>query len=57
MRIDHILFPVDFSDHSRALNPEVEWLSSHFHSRVTPLHVFEMPTGLPWEAHWKCVQC
>jgi nucleotide-binding universal stress UspA family protein len=45
MRIDHILFPVDFSDHSRMLNPEVEWLASHFHSRVTLLHVFEIPTS------------
>lgn len=45
MRIDHILFPVDFSDHSRMLNSEVEWLASHFHSRVTLLHVFEIPTS------------
>jgi nucleotide-binding universal stress UspA family protein len=45
MKIGHILFPVDFSARSRALNSEVEWLASHFHSRVTLLHVFEIPTS------------
>jgi nucleotide-binding universal stress UspA family protein len=43
MKIDHILFPVDFSEHSRALNPEVEWLAKHFGAKVTLLHVFEIP--------------
>ena len=43
MKFDHILFPVDFSEHSPALNPEVEWLAAHFNSRVTLLHVFEVP--------------
>lgn len=45
MKIDHILFPVDFSEHSRMLNSEVEWLASHFNSRVSLLHVFEVPTS------------
>jgi nucleotide-binding universal stress UspA family protein len=45
MKIDHILFPIDFSDNSRALNPEVEWLASQFNSRVILLHVFEVPTS------------
>lgn len=45
MKIDHILFPIDFSEQSRALNPEVEWLASRFHSCVTLLHVFEIPAG------------
>ncbi|HEY3453854.1 MAG TPA: universal stress protein [Bryobacteraceae bacterium] len=45
MKIDHILFAVDFSAYSRSLNSEVEWLSSHFDSRVTLLHVFEIPTS------------
>ncbi|MBV8904449.1 MAG: universal stress protein, partial [Acidobacteriia bacterium] len=45
MKMDHILFPIDFSDHSHALNAEVEWLASHFHSQVTLLHVFEIPTS------------
>jgi nucleotide-binding universal stress UspA family protein len=43
MKFDHILFPVDFSEHSPALNPEVEWLAAHFNSRVTLLNVFEVP--------------
>jgi nucleotide-binding universal stress UspA family protein len=45
VRIDHILFPVDFSEHSRALNSTVEWLASRFDSHVTLLHVFEVPTS------------
>jgi nucleotide-binding universal stress UspA family protein len=45
MRIDRILFPIDFSDHSRAMNSEVEWLASQFSSHVTLLHVFEVPTS------------
>ncbi len=45
MKINHILFPVDFSGHSRALNGDVEWLASHFNSRVTLLHVFEVPSS------------
>jgi nucleotide-binding universal stress UspA family protein len=45
MKVDHILFPIDFSDHSRALHAEVEWLASRFHSQVTLLHVFEIPTS------------
>jgi nucleotide-binding universal stress UspA family protein len=45
MKIGHILFPIDFSECSRALNSEVEWLASHFDSRVTLLHAFEIPTS------------
>lgn len=45
MKFDHILFPVDFSDHCRGLNPEVEWLADRFGSRVTLMHVFEIPTS------------
>lgn len=45
MKIDHILFPADFSEQSRALNKEVEWLAAHFNARVTLLHVFEIPTS------------
>ena len=45
MKFDHILFPVDFSDHCRGLNPQVEWLASRFGSRVTLLHVFEIPAS------------
>jgi len=45
MRFEHILFPVDFSDQSRKLNAEVEWLAARFNSKVTLLHVFEIPAG------------
>lgn len=43
MKIKHILFPVDFSECSRSLNPEVEWAASHFAADVTLMHVFEIP--------------
>lgn len=43
MQIKNILFPVDFSDCSLALNPEVEWLANRYGARVTLLHVFEIP--------------
>src|SRR5260370_28861920 len=45
MRIDNILFPIDFSGSSLAMNSEVEWLATHFNSRVTLLHVVEVPTS------------
>jgi nucleotide-binding universal stress UspA family protein len=45
MKFDHILFPTDFSDNSRALTKEVEWLANRFGSRVTLLHVFEIPAS------------
>lgn len=45
MKFDHILFPIDFSDHCRGMNPQVEWLASRFGSRVTLLHVFEIPAS------------
>ncbi len=45
MKFNHILFPTDFSQRSRALNRQVEWLAGQFGSRVTLLHVFEMPSG------------
>lgn len=43
MNIKHILFPVDFSECARALNPEVEWMAGHFDAHVTLMHVFEIP--------------
>ena len=45
MKFNHILFPTDFSEHSRALNKQVEWLAARFGSRVTLLHVFEIPAA------------
>jgi len=43
MQFKNILFPVDFSESSRALNPEVEFLARRFHAQVTLMHVFEIP--------------
>ncbi|HEX4228622.1 MAG TPA: universal stress protein [Bryobacteraceae bacterium] len=40
---NHILFPIDFSERSRALNKQVEWLAARFGSRVTLMHIFEIP--------------
>lgn len=45
MKIDRILFPIDFSGYSQELNNQVEWLAQTFQSHVTLLHVFEIPTG------------
>lgn len=45
MKFDHIVFPIDFSERSRALNPQVQWLAARFGSRVTLLHVFEIPAA------------
>jgi nucleotide-binding universal stress UspA family protein len=45
MNFDHILFPTDFSEHSGALNKQVEWLATQFHSRVTLMHIFEIPAA------------
>jgi nucleotide-binding universal stress UspA family protein len=45
MKFDNILFPIDFSECSRALNQEVEWLANRFNSRVTLLNVLEIPSS------------
>ncbi len=45
MKFNRILFPVDFSDHSTKLNSQVEWLAQRFNSKVTLLHVFEIPSS------------
>jgi len=45
MKFDRILFPVDFSNTSQKLNSHVEWLAKRFNSRVTLLHVFEIPAS------------
>jgi nucleotide-binding universal stress UspA family protein len=37
--LKHILFPVDFSVQTRAVQNDVEWLARRFGSRVTLLHV------------------
>jgi nucleotide-binding universal stress UspA family protein len=43
MKFDHILFPIDFSEQCGGLKKQVEWLAARFGSRVTLLHVFEVP--------------
>ena len=43
MRFKHILFPVDFSENSRVLAKETEWLAARFQSHVTLLHVVDRP--------------
>ncbi|MFL6450022.1 MAG: universal stress protein [Bryobacteraceae bacterium] len=45
MNIKHILFPIDFSESSRALTPEVEAMANRFDAKVTLLHVFEIPVS------------
>ena len=45
MKFEHILFPIDFSARSRAVNKQVEWLAGRFNAHVTLLHVFEIPAS------------
>jgi nucleotide-binding universal stress UspA family protein len=45
MNFDHILFPIDFSNQCSGLKNQVEWLAGRFGSRVTLLHVFEIPAS------------
>jgi len=45
MTFNRILFPIDFSEHSRKLNAQVEWLAARFNSTVTLMHVFEIPSS------------
>jgi nucleotide-binding universal stress UspA family protein len=45
MKFDRILFAVDFSEESQRLNSEVEWLATRFNSKVTLMHVFEIPSS------------
>ena len=54
---DHILFPVDLSQQSRLAAPFVAGMAKRFHSKVTMLHVLEVPAawygppeGVPWAA-------
>lgn len=41
--LKHILFPVDFSDRSRAVRPFVQEMASAYNARVTLLHVVQLP--------------
>ncbi|MDQ2946508.1 MAG: universal stress protein [Acidobacteriota bacterium] len=42
--LQHILFPVDFSDRSRAVRPFVQAMANAFNARVTLMHVGQLPT-------------
>ena len=41
----HILFPVDFSERCRAIRPFVMSTARQFHSKLTLLHVIDIPFG------------
>jgi nucleotide-binding universal stress UspA family protein len=43
MVFQRILFPVDFSDHSSHIAPEVQAVAQHFKAEVILLHAFEVP--------------
>ncbi len=43
LKFNHILFPVDLSEQCAKVAPFVEAWATQFESRVTLLHVFEMP--------------
>jgi len=45
MKFENILFPLDFSDRSLGMVREVESLALRFGSKVTVLHVFEIPAA------------
>ena len=41
----HILFPVDFSDRCGGVKPFVTWMTKQFRSKLTLMHVVQIPTG------------
>lgn len=45
MKIQHILFPTDFSDLSEATEAHVRQFAQHFGAQVTALHVIELPAA------------
>ena len=46
----HILFPVDFSDRSKAVCSYVNSFAGHYHAKVTLLHVSQFTPGIPSSA-------
>ena len=44
-RFHHILFPVDFSDRCRSVRPFVKSFAEQFHSKLTLMHVVQIPPG------------
>jgi nucleotide-binding universal stress UspA family protein len=52
---DRIVFPVDFSEQCSAIAPAVKSLAEQFHSKITVLHVVDLPIawfGAPEAAAW-----
>jgi nucleotide-binding universal stress UspA family protein len=43
----HILFPVDFSERSKAVCPYVKSFAEKFHAKLTLLNVVQIPPGMP----------
>jgi nucleotide-binding universal stress UspA family protein len=43
MFASHILFPVDFSERSRAVRHSVVWMAQHFRAKVTLIHTVDFP--------------
>jgi nucleotide-binding universal stress UspA family protein len=43
----HILFPVDFSERSKAVCPYVQTFAKQFHAKLTLLNVVQVPPGMP----------
>jgi nucleotide-binding universal stress UspA family protein len=55
---DRILFPVDFSEQCKAIAPAVQSLAEQFHSKITVLHVADLPIawfGTPETAAWSAL--
>jgi len=44
--LSQILFPVDFSEQTRALAPHVACMAARYRARVTMLHVIEIPASV-----------
>jgi len=44
-RFHHILFPVDFSSRCRSVRPFVKSMAERFHSKLTLMHVVQIPPG------------
>jgi len=45
MKVQHILFPTDFSERARLTEARVLKFAQHFQARVTALHVIELPAS------------
>lgn len=55
---DRILFPVDFSGQCSAIAPAVKSLAARFHSKITVVHVVDLPIawfGTPEAAAWSAL--